>query len=75
MLVLKGLGYGMRQVMGRESSPGTFGLLLPFHASASNLPWVSCPEKQKLEQLDNAQDEVCGCAWVHSHDYANNNCL
>jgi len=40
---------------------------------------VTCPEspalatkKQQLEQLDDAQDEVCGCAWVHSHDYANN---
>ena len=43
---------------------------------------VTCPEspalatkKQKLEQLDDAQDEVCGCAWVHSHDYANNDHL
>ena len=43
---------------------------------------VTCPEspalatkKQKLEQLDDAHDEVCGCAWVHSHDYANNSRL
>jgi len=32
-------------------------------------------KKQKLEQLDDAEDEVCGCAGVHSHGYANNSRL
>ena len=47
------------------------------------MPWpVTFPEspalatkKQKLEQLDDAEDEVCGCAGVHSHGYANNSRL